>query len=100
MLVLPPSDRQAVGVALTDQERAVLDFERSWWTVDGVKEVLIEESLGLSASRYYRLLNELLDRPDALEHDPLVVRRLRRLRDRRRRARLEGAQARRGGVET
>jgi hypothetical protein len=87
-------------VALTDQERAVLDFERSWWTVDGVKEVLIEERLGLSSSRYYRLLNELLDRPDALEHDPLVVRRLRRLRDRRRRARLEGAQARRGGAET
>jgi hypothetical protein len=89
-------DGQAFGVALTDQERAVLDFERSWWTADGVKEVLIEQRLGLTASRYYRQLNELLDRPDALEHDPLVVRRLRRLRERRRRARLEGAQARRG----
>jgi len=83
-------------VALTDQERAILDFERSWWTVDGVKEALIQERLGITASRYYRHLNELLDRSDALEHDPLVVRRLRRLRERRRRARVEGAQARRG----
>jgi hypothetical protein len=93
---LPRLDGQAVGVALTVQERAVLDFERSWWTADGVKEALIEERLGMTASRYYRQLNELLDRPDALEHDPLVVRRLRRLRERRRRARLEGAESRRG----
>jgi hypothetical protein len=93
---LPRPDGQAVGVALTDQERAVLDFERSWWTADGVKEALIEERLGMTASRYYRQLNELLDRPEALEHDPLVVRRLRRLRERRRRARLEGAESRRG----
>ena len=96
MLVLPGPGGQAVGVALTDQERAILDFERSWWTVDGVKEALIQDQLGITASRYYRQLNELLDRSDALEHDPLVVRRLRRLRERRRRARVEGAQARRG----
>jgi hypothetical protein len=87
--------RQAVAVALTDHEQAILDFERSWWTVDGVKEALIEERLGISASRYYQVLNELLDRPDALEHDQLVVRRLRRLRDRRRRARLQTASRRR-----
>ena len=81
-------DRQAFAVTLTDHEQAVLDFERTWWTADGVKEVLIEERLGVTATGYYQLLNELLDRPEALEHDPLVVRRLRRLRDRRRRARL------------
>ena len=84
---------QAVAVALTDHEQAVLDLERSWWTEDGVKEVLMEERLGLTATRYYQVLNELLDRPDALEHDPLVVRRLRRLRDRKRRARLDAAAA-------
>jgi len=78
-------------VALTEHEQAVLDFERSWWTVDGVKEVLIEERLGLTSSRYYEKLNELLDRPDALDHDPMVVRRLRRLRERKRRARLDAA---------
>ncbi len=78
-------------MALTDHEQAVLDFERSWWTEDGVKEVLIEERLEMTSSRYYQVLNELLDRPDALDHDPLVVRRLRRLRDRKRRARLDAA---------
>ena len=78
-------------MTLTDHEQAVLDFERSWWTEDGVKEVLIEERLEMTSSRYYQVLNELLDRPDALDHDPMVVRRLRRLRDRKRRARLDAA---------
>ena len=80
-------------MTLTDHEQAVLDFERSWWTEDGVKEVLIEERLEMTSSRYYQVLNELLDRPDALDHDPMVVRRLRRLRDRKRRARLDAAAA-------
>jgi hypothetical protein len=88
-----PCDGQAFDVALTDHEQAVLDFERSWWTADGVKEVLIEQRLGLTAAQYYQVLNELLDCADALDHDPLVVRRLRRLRDRRRRNRLDGAAA-------
>src|SRR3954465_3676819 len=97
--------RQAVAVGLPEHERAVLDFERSWWTVDGVKEMLIEERLGLTSSRYYQVLNELLDRPDALEHDPMGARApphppehdpmvgapLRRLRERKRRARLDAA---------
>jgi hypothetical protein len=76
-------------VALTEGERAVLDFERTWWTLDDPKEALIVERFGFSGDRYYALLNELLDRPDALEHDPLVVRRLRRLRERRRRTRVD-----------
>ena len=80
-------------MTLTDHEQAVLDFERSWWTEDGVKEVLIEERLEMTSSRYYQVLNELLDRPDALDHDPMVVRRLRRLRDRKRRGRLDAAAA-------
>jgi hypothetical protein len=84
---------QAVGVPLTDRDKAILEFERSWWTQDGPKEALIHERFELSASRYYQLLNELLERPDAMEHDPLVVRRLRRLRDRSRRARLDAAAA-------
>jgi SOS-response transcriptional repressor LexA len=78
-------------VALTDREKAVLDFERSWWTQDGVKDALIEERFGLSSSRYYQVLNELLERPEAQEYDPLVVRRLRRLREKRRRSRLGAA---------
>ena len=73
---------------LTERERAILQLERSWWTEPGPKEVAITEQLELSASRYYELLNELLDRPEAEAHDPLVVRRLRRMRDRRRRSRI------------
>lgn len=74
---------------LTERDKAILEFERSWWTVAGPKEALILERFELSATRYYQILNELLESPEAYEHDPLVVRRLRRQRDRRRRARSE-----------
>lgn len=74
---------------LTDRDRAILDFERSWWTIGGPKETAIQERFELSASRYYELLGELMDDPAAMDHDPLLVRRLRRLRDARRRARTE-----------
>ncbi len=76
-------------VALSDDERAILDFERTWWMLDGPKDALVEQRFAFSADRYYQVLNELLERPEALDHDPLVVRRLLRLRDRRRRARLD-----------
>ncbi|WP_208027620.1 MULTISPECIES: DUF3263 domain-containing protein [Rhabdothermincola] len=78
---------------LTDRDRAILDFERSWWSESGPKEALIREKFELSATRYYQILNELLESDAAYDYDPLVVRRLRRLRDRRRRARHEGYQA-------
>ena len=77
-------------MALTDRDRAILDFERSWWTESGPKDTSIRERFELSGTRYYQLLTELLDDPAALEYDPLLVRRLRRMRDRRRRARVEG----------
>lgn len=78
---------------LSDQERAILDFERSWWQEPGSKEAYIRDRLGLSTTRYYRLLGSLIDSPDALAYDPLAVLRLRRDRDRRRRARFEGRSA-------
>jgi hypothetical protein len=80
-------------MALTERDRRILDFERSWWTRSGVKESTILEEFTLSASRYYQILGELLDDPEALTYDPLLVRRLRRARDRRRRIRLEGPSA-------
>jgi len=80
-------------MALSDRERAIIDFERSWWAEPGPKELAIRERFKLSATRYYQVLNALLESPDAIEYDPLVVRRLRRLRDRRRRARFEGRSA-------
>ena len=76
-------------MALTERDRAILDFERSWWSEPGLKDTAILERFDLSATRYYQILGELLDLPEALEYDPLGVRRLRRMRDRRRRERLE-----------
>lgn len=88
MLVFASAAGKDGLVALSDEERAILDFERTWWTEDGPKEMLIEERFGFAADRYYQALNGLLERPEALAHDPLVVRRLLRLRERRRRLRL------------
>lgn len=78
---------------LTDRDRAILEFERSWWSEPGPKELAIRERFTLSTTRYYEILGELVDDPDAMAYDPLVIRRLRRLRDRRRRARFEGRRA-------
>ena len=77
-------------MALTERDRAILDFERTWWTEAGPKDTAIRERFELSGTRYYQLLTELLDDDDALDYDPLLVRRLRRVRERRRRARVEG----------
>ena len=77
-------------MALTEREMAVLDLERSWWQQPGSKERAIRERLDLSATRYYRLLATIVDTPEALAHDPLVVMRVRRRRERSRRLRFEG----------
>ncbi|MEE9416099.1 MAG: DUF3263 domain-containing protein [Acidimicrobiales bacterium] len=74
---------------LTERDRSIIDFERTWWTQAGPKEAAIDERFELSTTRYYELLNELLESDDAAAYDPLVVRRLRRLRDRRIRARFD-----------
>ena len=78
------------GGVLSEQERAILAFEGKWWTLPGEKDALVQERFGLAPAGYAAVLADLLDRPDALDHDPLVVRRLRRLRDRNRRARTDG----------
>jgi len=78
---------------LNERDQAIIDFERTWWSMSGPKEAHIKEQFELSAARYYQILNELLETPEAYDYDPLVVRRLRRMRDRRRRARHEGAPA-------
>ncbi|MGH9229245.1 MAG: DUF3263 domain-containing protein [Acidimicrobiales bacterium] len=77
-------------MSLTDRDRAILDFERCWWMLAAPKSAGIREHLNLSPTRYYRLLNALLDDPDAVAYDPLVVHRLRRTRLQRRRARFVG----------
>ena len=77
---------------LTDREREVLAFERQWWKYAGAKEKAIRELFDLSATRYYQLLNALIDRPEALEADPMLVNRLRRIRTARAHARARIAQ--------
>ncbi|MSO16524.1 MAG: DUF3263 domain-containing protein [Candidatus Planktophila sp.] len=72
---------------LTDLERRILEFERDWWRFAGAKERAIKELFDLSAPRYYQLLNDLIDRADALEAAPMLVKRLRRLREARMSAR-------------
>lgn len=64
---------------LTTEERAVLDFEGSWWLEPGPKDQAIEFSLGLTAADYYDSLLALIERPEAMQHDPLTVRRVRTL---------------------
>jgi len=75
--------------ALDARGRAILDFERGWWRMAGAKEQAIRETFDLSATRYYQVLNELVDREEALAYDPMLVRRLRRMRASRQRQRAE-----------
>ena len=73
--------------ALSELDMRILAFERSWWRLAGAKVRDILVVFGLPATRYYQLLNELIDRPEAAEFDPVLVTRLRRQRSRRRRLR-------------
>jgi len=72
---------------LTDLDLAVLTFERRLFRFQGAKDQAIKDELGLSRTRYEQLLRDLIDRPEAYLHDPVLVKRLRRLRDTRRAAR-------------
>jgi hypothetical protein len=95
-----PADLAVAGDAdveggLTRREREILAFERQWWKYAGAKEQAVRDLFDMSATRYYQVLNALIDRPDALAHDPMLVKRLRRLRSARQRARS----ARRLGIE-
>ena len=80
---------------LTRREYDILAFERQWWKYAGAKEEAIKELFAMSATRYYQVLNTLVDRPEALAADPMLVKRLRRLRASRQKARA----ARRLGFE-
>jgi Protein of unknown function (DUF3263) len=81
--------RSADGAAvdLDPRSREVLDFERAAWMLTTTKERAIRERFGFSPSRYHQLLLRIIDRPEALRYDPMLVRRLRRVREARRRAR-------------
>ncbi len=80
---------------LDERAEKILAFERQWWKYAGAKEQAIRELFDMSATRYYQVLNALIDDPAALAYDPMLVKRLRRLRASRQRARS----ARRLGIE-
>ncbi|MGH3801676.1 MAG: DUF3263 domain-containing protein [Pseudonocardiaceae bacterium] len=90
---LPPTDDHVEG--LSSREREILAFERQWWKYAGAKEQAIRELFDMSATRYYQVLNGLIDRREALVVDPMLIKRLRRLRSGRQRARA----ARRLGID-
>jgi hypothetical protein len=83
------------GDGLSRRDREILAFERQWWKYAGVKEQAIRELFDMSSTRYYQVLNGLIDTPEALAADPMLVKRLRRLRASRQRQRS----ARRLGIE-
>jgi len=72
---------QQVSNGLTKLEIEMLDFERTWWRYAGVKESSIKELFNLTPPAYYQLLNNLIDQSEALLAEPILVKRLRRLRD-------------------
>ena len=82
-----PGENAAPPAGLSRREHEMLTFERQWWRSAGAKETAIREQFGVTPTRYYQVLNALVDRPAALAADPLLVRRLRRLRSARRRGR-------------
>ncbi|NUU21976.1 MAG: DUF3263 domain-containing protein [Streptomycetaceae bacterium] len=92
-----PDTAPEAAHGLTERDLDILDFERQWWKHAGAKERAVRDRFGCSPTRYYQALNALLDRPEALEHDPMLVSRLRRLRTARQRARST-APFRRTGV--
>ena len=61
----------------------MLALERLWWQFPGAKANEIRTRFDLSTTQYYQQLNALLDREAALAFDPLLVKRLRRLRSQR-----------------
>jgi Protein of unknown function (DUF3263) len=91
--VLP--DRRTTSDELARREREILAFEAQWWKYAGAKEQAIRELFDMSATRYYQVLNALIDKPAAMVADPMLVKRLRRLRASRQRTRA----ARRFGVD-
>lgn len=73
---MPGLPTNILFVVLGSEDRAILDFERSWWTLPGAKDQMIEFTLGLTASTYYERLLSLVHQPEAMEYDALTVKRV------------------------
>jgi hypothetical protein len=88
-------DAQEAAETMSDRDRRILEFERQWWKYAGAKEQAIRDLFDMSSTRYYQILNGLIDSPQALAVDPMLVKRLQRMRAARQRTRS----ARRLGIE-
>ena len=90
MVFASPHSQPAGGAPeakLSERDAEILAFERQWWKFAGAKEQAVRDKFQMSATRYYQVLNALIDKPEALAQDPLLVKRLRRLRAARQRFR-------------
>lgn len=88
--VTPPQRQPALAPELDERSKRILDFEREAWRLDVPKARAIRERFGFSPTRYHQLLHRAVDHPGALAYDPMLVRRVRRLREARRRRRVAG----------
>ena len=80
---------------LTPRDKEILEFERQWWKYSGAKEQAIRELFGMSATRYYQVLNALVDHPGAMSFDPMLIKSLQRMRN----ARARNRSARKLGIQ-
>jgi hypothetical protein len=85
-----PADPRPEPYELTERDHRMLQFEGQWWKYAGAKEQAIRDEFDMSATRYYQVLNALIDRPEAMAAEPMIVKRLHRLREDRRRRRVSG----------
>lgn len=93
------TDPEVPTSRLSERHRQMLEFERTWWQLDTPRDEAIRARFDCSTDDYYAELNRVLERPEAMDHDPLVVRRFQRRRLRRRRDLLDPATATRGGPQ-
>lgn len=83
----PCATIERMGDNLTEDQKAIIDFAARWWKYAGAQEQAIRDDFEISGTRFWQLLNELLDEPAALAYDPVTINRYRRMRDQRARAR-------------
>lgn len=87
MFAVPAHSPSRDGAPLSERDEQILAFERQWWKFAGSKEDAVREQFDMSATEYYQVLNALIDSEPALAHDPMLVKRLRRMRASRQRGR-------------
>lgn len=75
---------------LTDHDAAVLAFAARTFRFPGARDEAITVEFGMTPWRYEQRLQQVLDLPAALEAEPMLVNRLRRLRFERRQTRRAG----------